>query len=158
MARLSRSSPLLLLCLAVAPCQLLLNLALLKAFASLSATTATVCVGLAPSTAALKVCISNAKAASQKQVRQGSLEYLAQLLSDASFEIPPRGVAAAMAALGASKPAGRGVTDPDGAVRTAAARAYWLAAARYPDAEEVAGWFAKLGDKERKLVEKHRPA
>ena len=91
-------------------------------------------------------------------MRQGSLEYLGLLLSDETFELPPRGVAAAMAALGASKPAGRGVTDPDGAVRTAAARAYWSAFARYPGADEVASWFAKLEDKERKLVEKHRPA
>ena len=50
------------------PPQLLLNLALLKAFAAVSATTATVCLGLAPSSAALKVCIANAKAP-QRQVQ-----------------------------------------------------------------------------------------
>ena len=55
--------------------QLLLNLGLLKAFSVISATTATVCIGLAPSTAALKVCIANAKA-SQRQVRHAGFSRL----------------------------------------------------------------------------------
>ena len=91
----------------------------------------------------------------KKQVRLGAIELLGLLLADRKFEIPPKGVAAALGALGASGQ-GRGVTDADGATRAAAAKAFWAAKEGYPG-KLVEGFYAKLGDKERKLVEKHKP-
>jgi hypothetical protein len=136
--------------------QLLTNLALLKVFSSVSATTAAVAVGLAPSSAALKVLIGRSRDP-KKQVRQGSLELLQILFADRKFDISPKGLVAALGALGSSTPAGRGVTDPDGGVRQAAAKAYWAAAAGYPGSH-VNGFLESLSPKERKLVERLKPS
>ena len=142
--------------------RLLSNLALLKVFASASISAASVLVGLAPSTATLKVLIIHTKA-SQKQVRAGSFELLAILLNSGKaevstaaaaaapppFRLPPKGLSAALAALG------RGVSDPDGATRSAAARAYWAAIDAAYDQQALERWLATLGAMERKLVQRY---
>ena len=139
--------------------QLLTNLALLKVFASASSRAATVALQKAPSTAALRALVAASRDA-KKQTRQGALELMGVLLQvppDSSFQVPPKGLAAALGALGTSTSTERfGVTDPDGAVRTAAARAFWAARRSYPG-KMVDGWLAQLADKERKLVDRQQP-
>jgi len=144
--------------------QLLHNFSLLKVFKDVSATTATIVLGLAPSGAALKALVL-ASEDPKKQVRQGSLELLGLLLGDDAFTIPAntKGLTLALSALGTSSDkAPRGVTDKDADARTAAARCYWAAKLRYAaegypeQAKLVDGWFERLADKEKKLVEKQR--
>ena len=136
--------------------QLLQNLALLKAFSTASATAATVLVGLAPSNAALRVLVEQSKDP-KKQVRQGSLELIGVLLGCApTFVVAPKGLAAALGAIGTSGSAGHGITDPDGGCRNAAARTFWVAQRSYPG-EQVDRWLGELGVKETKLVERHKP-
>ena len=131
--------------------QLLLNLALLKVVAAPSAATAKAVLGAggAPSIGAFKVLLEHAKD-TRKQVRQGSFELLGVLLANRAVTIPPKGLAAALAALE------KGVVDADGATRGNAAKAYWAAAAYYPG-KQCTEWLAKLGPKEKKLVEKNQP-
>ena len=135
--------------------QLMANLCLLKVFAQPSAETTSVLLAAAPSTAALKVLVESAKDP-HKQVRQGAYAGLAQMIPLDGFVVPPKGLAAVLTALGTSATPGRGVTDSDGTTRSAAARVYWAAAARYPG-KQTEAWLAKLDDKERKLVDKNQP-
>jgi hypothetical protein len=132
--------------------QLLNNLFLLKVFASPSAAAARTLLTHAPSTAALKVLVEGSKD-SHRQVRVGCMELIGLLMSVNDFEIPPKGLAAALGALGSS---GRGICDADSVTRTQAARAYWAVRARYPG-EQVDAWYQKLSEKERKIVDKHQP-
>jgi len=143
--------------------QLLHNLSLLKVFRDVSATTATVLLGLAPSGAALRVLVDASKDP-KRQVRCGSLELLSLLLGDAAFVVPPspKGIGLALTALGTSATTGHGVTDKDAETRTAAARAAWAARLRYPTAKcpeqarLIDAWWDALADKERKLVDRQR--
>jgi hypothetical protein len=136
--------------------QLLANLCLLKVMASASAETATALLTAAPSVGAVKVLITHVTD-SHKQVRRGALERLQVLVGHEGLTLPPKGLAAVLGALGASAEPGRGITDADAPTRAAAASAYWAAARRYPG-KQAESWYAKLEDKERKLVDKHRPA
>lgn len=131
--------------------QLLYNLCLLKAFSNVSASTATLTLGLSPSIAAFKVLIESSKDA-RKQVRSGSLELLGFLFANSAFDIPPKALAAALGALSRK---GGGLSDPDGSCRVAAVRCYWAIQARFPT--EADAWLEKLAEKEQKLVQKHRP-
>jgi len=132
--------------------QLLNNLALLKVFATPSAAAGRTLLSHAPSTAALRVLVEHSKD-SRRQVRLGCMELIGLLVSLADFEIPPKGIGAALGALGQP---GRGVSDADGATRSQAAKTFWAAHGRYPG-EQVDSWYQKLQEKERKLVDKHRP-
>ena len=96
-------------------------------------------------------------------MRAGSFELLAILLNSGKaevstaaaaaapppFRLPPKGLSAALAALG------RGVSDPDGATRSAAARAYWAAIDAAYDQQALERWLATLGAMERKLVQRY---
>jgi len=131
--------------------QLLYNLCLLKAFSNVSASTATLTLGLSPSIAAFKVLVEESKD-KRKQVRSGALELLGFLFANGAFDIPPKALAAALGALGRK---GGGAGDPDSGCRTAAVRCYWAIQARFPT--EADAWLEKLAEKEQKLVLKQRP-
>lgn len=134
--------------------QLLQNLCLLKVFASPSLATAIAILGDggAPSLGAFKALLERTKDP-RKQIRKGAFELLGVLVSNRSaFAIPPKGLAAALAAFS------RGIVDADGSTRGAAAASFWRASEAYPG-KQVTEWLGKLGEKtpERKLLEKSRP-
>ena len=131
--------------------QLLYNFCLLKTFSNVSASTATLALGLSPSIAAFKVLVELSRDA-RKQVRSGSLELLGFLFVNIAFDISPKALAAALGALSRK---GGGPGDPDGGCRTAAVRCYWAIQARFPT--EADAWLEKLAEKEQKLVQKQRP-
>jgi hypothetical protein len=154
------------LIVAVLP-QLLSNLALLKAFSTVSVSAASVLIGLAPCATALKVLISHTKAA-QWQARQGAYELMSILLlagkedggtggaaaslpsSLPTFRVSLKGLEAVLAAVA------RGLNDPDGAARSAAARAYWAALDAGHDMKVLDAWLSSLAAKEQKLIQRSR--
>ena len=103
----------------------------------------------APHEASLTALIREHVKDSHHQTRAGATVVLGQVLSDEAFELPPKALGPALTELA------KLISDSNGAVRTAAATAYWHVHGRFPkEAEAMAG---KLEPKAAKLIKSKKP-